>query len=286
MLILRKALLMSCILLALFSCQKISVEEAASEAPKGNLVVSIFQLEQTPFSDYTRAAASEACTRLNYAIYDVAGTRLKQVNQKLGDTGFGTASFQLEEGEYQLLVVAHSSNGNPTMTNPAKIQFTNANGFSDTFIKYQTISIGDEPQTLSLSLQRIVALCRFDITDNYPAGVTGMRFYYTGGSGAFNAATGLGCVNSKQDVKFDVTSGQKRFDLYTFLHDTEGTIHLTVTALDAAGNTYGEREFEVPLEQNKITWCTGNFFGNGDAQSTTINIDIDTSWDGQTHITF
>lgn len=282
----RKTLLPLCVLMALFSCQKISLEETATEAPSGNLIVNVFQIEQTPFSELTRAAAGDVCTRLNFAVYNTAGSRVKQINQQVENTGFGTASFQLEEGDYQLVVVAHSSSGNPTMTDPAKIQFTNANGFSDTFIHYQTVTIGEEPQTLSLSLHRIVALCRFVITDSYPSGVAGMRFYYTGGSGAFNASTGLGCVNSKQDVRFDVTSGQKQFDLYTFLHDTKGTIHLTVTALDAAGNVYSERSFDVPLEQNKITWYTGNFFGDVNSQTTTVSIDINPTWDGETHLTF
>ena len=115
-----------------------------------------------------------------------------------------------------------------------------------------------------------------------------MRFYYTGGSGAFDATTGLGCVNSKQDVKFDVVAGQNEFDLYTFLHDVDGTIHLTVTGLDASGNELYNRLFDVPMEQNHITWLSGAFFGgSGSSSSTTITgVTINTDWAGETHITF
>ena len=115
-----------------------------------------------------------------------------------------------------------------------------------------------------------------------------MRFYYTGGSGAFNAATGLGSVNSKQDVKFDVTSGQKEFDLYTYLHDTEDTIHLKVYALDATDNVLTEREFNVSLAQGKMTIYSGDFYGGGDFDydSTKTGIYLNTDWDSEIKITF
>ena len=114
-----------------------------------------------------------------------------------------------------------------------------------------------------------------------------MRFYYTGGSGAFDANTGLGSVNSKQDVKFDMALGQKQFDLYTFLHDEEGTIHLAVTALDASGNELYMREFDVPMQQNHITWVSGAFFnGSGSSPTTITGVTVNTDWAGETYITF
>ena len=148
-------------------------------------------------------------------------------------------------------------------------------------------TIGDESVDYEVSLDRIVALCRFVITDDFPSDVKKMRFYYTGGSGAFDATTGLGCINSKQDVKFDVVPTQKQFDLYTFLHDLEGTIHLTVTALDTSGNEVSQREFDVPMQQNYITWLSGPFFGDSGSSSTTITgVTVNTDWAGETHLTF
>ena len=82
----------------------------------------------------TRAAVTDYCNRLNFAIYEMDGSRVKQVNQTSDKAGFGTASFSLEEGEYQLVVLAHSSNGNPTMTNPQKIQFSNSLGSTPSYI--------------------------------------------------------------------------------------------------------------------------------------------------------
>lgn len=276
------------ILLLTASCSKTPFENGVLENQDANLVVNVYEIEHTPFSSLvTRTAPENACTHINYAVYNLDGTRIKQVNQVLGDANFGTASFKLTEGDYFLAVVAHSSNSNPTMTDPTCIKFTNANGYSDTFLCSGNITIGEESQEMSVSLNRIVALCRFVTTDEIPDDVTRLKFYYTGGSGAFDAQNGLGCVNSKQTVIFDLSDGQTQFDLYTFLHDTEGTIHLTVTALDDDDNVLNERTFDVPLQQNHITWLSGAFFNGSSASTATITgININTDWAGEERITF
>ena len=288
---LKKYLLLSffsSVLLIIHSCEKPVLTDDitnSGETIDGNLTVSVYQLEQTPFSALTRTAASEACTRLNFAIYNEAGSRIKQTDQTSDMADFGHASFQLAEGDYQLVVVAHSSNGNPTMTNPAKIPFTNAKGYTDTFLYSEQVTVGSQPQSLSVSLSRIVSMCRFVITDDIPAEVKKMQFKYTGGSGAFNAYTGFGCVKSTQTVTYSVSADKKQFDLYTFLHDTEGTIHLTVTALDDASNVVNQKEFDVPMAQNQISWFSGPFFDSNTNQNG-IDIDINTTWDGEIHLTF
>jgi len=286
--------MLMCLVLA---CEKPLTTEKVAGDTDGNLTVRVFQIEKTPFESLTRGSddangtqkpVSEVCERLNFAIYTLDGTRVKQVNQTRDVSGFGTASFKLEEGEYLLVVVGHSSSGNPTMTDPTCIKFTNTQGFTDTFICCSTITIAEEHVEYQASLDRITSMCRFVLTDDaIPEDVKKMRFYYTGGSGAFDATTGLGCVNSKQDVKFDMTTGQKQFDLYTFLHDTEGTIHLTVTALDAAGDELYKHEFDVPMEQNYIMWLSGAFFGGSGSSSSTIGgITVNTDWAGEKHMTF
>lgn len=291
---------------SLMSCEKayLSDDESAND-PNGNLKVKVFQIEQTPFAATTRAAVSNVCTRLNFAVYDESGSRVKQVNQTSDKAGFGTCSFQLDEGDYYLVVVGHSANGNPTMTNAAKIQFTNATGYTDTFASSGDVTIGDEPSEVEVTLDRIVARCSFVITDAFPAEVKKLQFYYTGGSGAFSAYTGLGSVNSKQTVTFDVsqptttldapvtTSGGvtipagRQFDIFTFLHEPSDDIALKVSALDASGNVLYERVFDVPMQQNHITWLTGAFFtGSGSSSSTVTTITVNTDWAGETHLTF
>ncbi len=115
-----------------------------------------------------------------------------------------------------------------------------------------------------------------------------MRFQYKGGSGAFDAATGLGSVNSTQTEFFAVEPGEQScsFDLYTFLHDTEGTLHLKATALDDADNEIKNREFEVPLKQHMITKLSGPYFSDSNGSSITIVIGINAEWEGEQTIEF
>lgn len=270
------------------SCEKLSLPEESSQ-PKGNLTLKVYQLEQIPFGTSTRVAVSDVCTRLNFAIYDTDGTRVKQINQTAGSSDFGTASVQLDPGTYRIVALAHSSGGNPTMTNPAKIQFTNANGYSDTFLYSDEISIDEDPITLSLTLNRIVALCRFTISDAIPYDVEKLEFEYTGGSGAFDAATGLGCVKSTQKMTVPSPQGQNQFDLYTFLHDLTGTIHLKVTAKDIDENEIQKREFDIPLQKNQITRFTGTFFSGEStpiSRSASISVTINTKWSGEKSLTY
>lgn len=270
-------------------CEKGILDEESEVTLDGNLMVDVLEIENISFESLTRGdqAASEVCNRLNFAIYDMGGSRLKQINQEKGKAGFGTVSFQLEEGDYELVVVAHSSKGNPTMTNPAKIQFTNATGYTDTFLYTGKVSVDEESEGLTISLNRITSLCRFVITDDIPESVKKIQFYYTGGSGAFDAATGMGCVASKQTVTFDLTSeSRKQFDLYTFLHEPSDQIALKVTAMDADGKELYVREFDVPMERNRVTRLSGNFF-DGSGSSTTIGgITINAEWDGETNVEF
>ena len=287
------AVLSLCLMFALVACEKAIISEEEHSSPSGNLTVRAFQIEKAPFVSMTRAAVGEVCTRLNFAVYDESGSRIKQINQTASDKNFGTAAFQLEEGAYFLVVVGHSANGNPTMTNPQKISFTNAQGYTDTFLSSGDVTIGEEPVEIDVTLDRIVALCRFEVTDDIPSDVRKMQFYYTGGSGAFSAYTGLGSVASKQTVTFDISSPSattaegRQFDLYTFLHEQSDNIVLKVTALDASGNTLYEREFDVPMEQNHITWLSGAFFtGSGSSSTSVTGVTVNTDWAGETHLTF
>lgn len=278
-----------CAIFVMSSCEKAIVTEQP-DAPDGNLTVTVFQIEKTLFENLTRTEkpVSEACMYLNFAVYDEEGARVKQINQTKGTANYGTASFMLEPGDYTLVVVGHSSEKNPTMTDLKKIQFTNATGYSETFLYSATVTIGEEPVEKQVALDRIVSMCRFVVTDDIPSEVKQMQFYYTGGSGAFNALTGLGSVNSKQTVTFNISSGtQKQFDLYTFLHEVESDIALKVTALDENENVLYERSFDVPMEQNHITWLSGAFFnGSGSSSITITGVTVNTDWAGETHITF
>ena len=178
-----------CILIA---CEKPIIQDdsvASGSLADANLIVTVYEIEKTPFEYFTRGTsgsaaraakpASEACTRLNFAIYDEGGSRLKQVNQTKAEADFGKASFQLEPGDYTLVVVGHSSNGNPTMTNLGKIQFTNTQGYTETFLYHATVTIGEDPVEKQASLDRIVSMCRFVLTDDIPSVLCSLSYLCT-----------------------------------------------------------------------------------------------------------
>ena len=279
------SLLYSLLFCAVVSCEKPIIPGTEE---KGNLTVSIMQIEQMPFGgSTTRGAISQNCTRLNFAVYDSIGSRVRQINQVSTDKNFGTAGFQLPPGNYKVVVLAHSSKGNPTMTNYRKIQFKNDDGFTDTFLCYDSIDIADKTVSLPVSLTRIVSLCRFVISDTIPSHVSRMRFLYTGGSGAFDATTGLGCVNSKQSEFFAVEPGQaaSTFDLYTFLKEDQGSLHLQATAYDAKDNVLNDREFDIPMKRRQISKVSGQYF-NTSSSGLTVIIALDPEWEGEQEINY
>ena len=278
------------LLLFFVACEKPEGPDVNQGDADGNLVVSVFQVEQQPLAGaLTRATLADYCSRLNFAVYDAVGHRLKQVNQKVTDAGYGTVAFALAPGTYQVVVVGHSSE-NPTMTNPKKIQFSNADGYTDTFLYSTMVEVGEDDDEIQVDahMHRITSLCRVVFTDAIPDQVTQMHFEYTGGSGAFDAATGLGSVKSTQKVDFEVEPGQENctFDLYTILHDTEGTLQLRAEAMDANQNVVQQRDFEVPMKQRVITKLTGPYFSAPSGSTITIVIGINTDWEGEQTIEF
>lgn len=226
----------------------------------------VLRVVTTDAKAMTRADGDAFWNRLNFAIYQ-NGKKVKGVNQVADDDSYGQVELTLEAGTYQVLVLAHSSDGNPTTTDAEKIQFTNALGFSDTFYYYGSITVTRQQQTHNITLNRVTAMLRFIINDEIPANVSNLKFYYTGGSGALNATTGYGCVDSKQTVVkvIDRTSMTRpySFDLYTIPKEPTAKLNLTVTAYDETQTVIYEREFKgIGVETNKITEFSGNFFIN------------------------
>jgi hypothetical protein len=229
-------------------------------------------------SDFSRALVnvSEVCTRVNFAVFK-DGQRLKYKNQVAGDEGFGTYSLTLEAGNYQLLILAHSGKANPTTTNPAKLQFTNpgsssGTGYTDTFYYYGNLTVGNNGTQMSINMTRATSMFRFVTTDVKPEKVKKLQFYYEGGSGALDATTGFGCVNSKRSVFVEtgdeLTGKTLQCDMYTFLHADTGSVTYTVKAFDKNEDVIYMREFEnVSMQRNCITQYSGKFFVSDDPKT-------------------
>ena len=280
------------------ACEKpILDEEDAVTRKEANVILHMTQYEQEAFGNSgnratTRAATdiTELCSRLNIAIFDDDGTKVKTVAQKEGDASFGTVAMTLAAWTYQLVVIVHNAEGSATITSTEKVTFPN-NKVTDTFYYYGDLVVTSEVQSYDLTLTRAVAMFRMVLTDEeIPSTVTKFKFYYTGGSSTFSPSVGYGCVNSKQ-TEIRTVSDDGVYEIFTLPHTEEDVLtKLTVTALDANDNTVKERVFEsVPVTRNQVTRYTGSFFGNGGSGQTsdgTFRLTADPDWDSVNGYTF
>ena len=239
-----------------------------------NVVLTVAGFEELKGKGRATQELTEVCTRLSFVVYQ-NGTRKKSIHQRQGDADFGRVELTLAAGDYEVLVVGHSSTGkdNPTMTTPEKVQFSNitesgnGTGYSDTFYCLDAMTVGGTQVSRTYTLRRAVAMFRLVTTDVKPSEVKQLWFRYTGGSGALNAYTGYGCVNSTQVVIVDTPSEQDgkalTVDLYTIPRDETGLLTIQARALKANGDIVYERTFtNVPVERNTITQYSGALFTN------------------------
>ena len=284
----KKFMLFALALLAA-ACEKPVIDEDLVATKDANVILHFKQFEQEAF---TRAATdiTELCSRLNIAIFDAEGTKVKTVAQKEGDSSYGTVALTLTAGTYRLVVIAHNCDGSATITSTEKVTFPN-NKVTDTFYYYGDLVVTEAKQSSDLTLTRAVAMFRLVLTDeSVPSNVAKLKFYYLGGSSTFSPKDGAGCVNSKQ-TEIRSVSSDGVYEIYTLPHTEDDVLtKLTVTALDANDNTVKERTFEnVPVTRNQVTRYTGSFFGSGGGGSTsdgTFHLTADPDWDSVNGYTF
>ena len=189
----KKFMLFALALLAA-ACEKPVIDEDLVATKDANVILHFKQFEQEAF---TRAATdiTELCSRLNIAIFDAEGTKVKTVAQKEGDSSYGTVALTLTAGTYRLVVIAHNCDGSATITSTEKVTFPN-NKVTDTFYYYGDLVVTEAKQSYDLTLTRAVAMFRLVLTDeSVPSNVAKLKFYYLGGSSTFSPKDGYGCVN-------------------------------------------------------------------------------------------
>ena len=296
----KKFMLFALALLAV-ACEKpmIPDETTGKMIPAdANVILHFTQYEQESFGSSahrsaTRAATdiTELCSRLNIALFDAEGTKVKTVAQKESDANFGTVGLTLTAGTYRLVVIAHNCDGSATISSTEKVTFPN-NKVTDTFYYYGDLVVTEAKQSYDLTLTRAVAMFRLVLTDeSVPSSVAKLKFYYIGGSSTFSPKDGYGCVNSKQ-TEIRSVSSDGVYEIYTLPHTEDDVLtKLTVTALDANDNVIKERTFEnIPITRNQVTRYTGSFFGSGggggSSSDGTFHLTADPDWDSVNGYTF
>lgn len=279
-----RQLLIAVAVLILFSCEKVVFEdEVYSNSDAGGNVT----LHLSPIQNVTRSAVlSDVCGRLNVAVFDSDGKKVKTVAQTVADAGFGSVSLSLSDGVYTVIAIGHNCTGSATITSTEKVTFPN-NKVTDTFSYCGQLTVTGDRQEVDINMMRAVAMVRIRLTDdaNTMANVAQLKFYYLGGSSTLSPSAGFGCVNSKQ-TEYRAVSDDGVYFLYTLPHTTDDILtKVTITGLDAGDNIVGECTLEnVPISTNYITDCNGGLYGGGG--SIGISIYINPQWDGTKKFSF
>ena len=289
--ILQKMVAMTLLLTATFtSCEKMVLddEDTQSQNTEANLIMKATMFNIVPFDTRAEVNIADYCSRLCFVLYK-DGNEVKRVVQVKGDEGFGQAAVTIDAGTYKVLVLAHSSKGgNPVLTNPAYLQFTNSIGYSDTFYYYGDLTVTSEQQTREFTLQRATSMLRITITDQLPDELKRIRCNYEGESGVFDATIGMGgTTNSKQQVSYNVEgyTAPLTLRLYTFLRNETGTLKLTMTAHNASEEVIAEKVItDIPMKNHMVTELSGRFFDSSSSNAFTFK--ADTTWTVYQQLTF
>ena len=279
-----KNLLVATMVLLSLACEKMVLDDESngkSAQETGNLTLKASMYQIVPFDTRADVNLADYFSNMCFVLYQ-NGEVAKRIIQTNTTQNFGQTSVNLEPGEYQLLVLAHSGKGNPTLTKPDFLQFTNAIGFSDTFYYYGDLIVTTEPQTREIAIQRATSMLRVIINDTeFPSQFKYLRCYYQGESGVFNAVTGMGgTVNSEQKVFYDVEglTPPITLRLYTFLRNDEGKLTLQMVAHNADEEILVEKKLEnIPMKNHMITEYSGMLFGTPSSENS-ITIKADTTW--------
>lgn len=276
----KKVLFAILFMLSLISCEKYPLDSKSFEQD-ANLFVNTSISGKSPVSR-AQKPLSELCSKISFALYN-NGERVKSISQSADNNGFGSIAVKILPGTYTLLVVGHSTSANATTTDIQKISFSGK--VSDTFVYSEEIEIGEEPLTINAEAVRNVAMFQLNITDDIPAEVSRLKFYYTGGSSSFDATTKAGSVNSRQTEYRDANPSKKTYEIFTFPHNTgDDKLKITISALDDADNVIAERVLtDVGVETGFITRCSLSLFDGaegGNNQQVDISITADDEWKG------
>ena len=291
------AMLMLVAMIGLSACEKVVLDEQQQEEPqqlKGNVIIRASMYNIVPFETRAVQNVADFSNTLQFILYQ-NGTKVKGVTQKKSEGNYGQIGITLEPGTYQLLVLAHSSSGNLTVSDPTAIHFTNSDGYSDTFYYYGSIEVTTEQTTYNVTLQRATSMVRVIIQDEIPSNVQRIRLYYEGESGVFNAVTGMGgTTNSQQSILFNVEGKTAPLTLcaYTFLRNETGSLDMTITAYgSSASDIIAEKQLDnIPMKNHMVTEYSGYLFSTPPTPPTTVdatfNLTAETSWEVYQQLTF
>ena len=236
---------------------------ARMEGEKTDTLVTISFAPPFDMAPMTRAAISEAASRLDVWVYD-DDTEVAAVHQSSSSVDFGSVSLSLNKLKtYTLYAIAHKATDACTLTDgiiawpddkPKESFF-----YSTTFSPATTTSINAE-------MNRICGKFTLLTTDAVPDEVDHFRFVIADTGIRYNAVTGE--PDDLTDRVVDFASVSRKNDgtcslAFQILSTSDDVTNFTITATayNASNEVVEQKTFnDVPIRNNYRTTLTGCFF--------------------------
>ena len=244
----------------------------------------------------TRAALTangKELTDLYILDYDKATGRLLQVlHQTSTADDFAEPDLTLDYGEHTLKVIATRST-TPTLLDAVSAPWTvatnvltpvsasvpvaiTADKTSDTFGAQRDITVGTgQGQTVSITLDRLVAKLTIRSTDTFPADCSTISVQlneYRSLSLADFSVIGLAKNQRITDVAYLAGTTGTSINYFLLVPEDGYTTDITFTTNSTSGTPYSTITVpDVPLERNKVTTITGSLYNHQMGFSVALN---------------
>lgn len=297
-----KNILIITLFLVLASCQQMAETEAESRS-LAKLRLSATTLSQSEIGQWDSAvekdvtiigeethtrAASEAVSRMAFALLDEDGNKIVSQEKSSGENGYLNFYAEVPPGTYRLIAFGHNGGGNVTIGADCSIT-PPGDKLTDSFLYSEELTLSEtDERDKSITLNRCVAKFAINHTDEIPTGVSTIEIATNGTGSVLNAKTGLAASTGEQTTSISIpasAAGSKdnTFAIFVFLDSEEDIIDFTAKAKDANGNIIASHSFEdIPMEINMQTICTGVFFHADQDISVSVNYD----WKSDKGLTF
>lgn len=300
--------------LAFTSCSNELVNEptVTNEKAKVKLTIQGFGISVSPSLYNGRAGVglSRAALVANdrpltdlYILDYMNGTLQQVLHQTSSAADFAEPDITLDYGEHTLRIIATRSTspslidalGNqwshtpnelcavaPGATDTAPTLFT-ATKQLDTFAATETVTVAAGQQTaVSITLQRIVAQLCLDVTGAFPTGCSEVQVSFSEHKSLALADLSVtDAVTNQRTMDVHDLVGQTQKLAFYFLTPADGYApDITFTMTRTAGAPFAQFTLPaVPLNRNKVTTISGNFYNHQQG----VTLSINDTWDSEGH---
>lgn len=235
---------------------------------KNILFKTSMQVSQSPM----RSDLSDNISKIIVADY-VNGTETQKIQQVSTDANFGKLSISLKYGTHELLFVGHNAE-NCTFSYPS-VSFDKP---MDTFSFYKELVVDENtPDTQNIDLSRTASLIKITANDAIPAEVAMLKISLSKYYPSLNIKTASAHGNPISiERTFEYKTAHigvkgSTYSIYTFAPDGGYTTDITISTIDAKGNTLNSTTARnVSIDKNCQTKISGNVFCTGYGVNLTV----------------